>query len=463
MRTLPVGVQALTLAATAFGAGLVWVGLQQARGVSIEALVAALLLASLELIMIDAGDRKQERYRITLGIFGTFVGLAFYGYSCALATAVLQAIAAAIRGRPPWYKSAYNLGLTVIGTFLAGLILELAGDRGWLVAVVPLAALVNVALYTGGHALAAGVITQRQFRAVWMERYAWMALHHIILAVTGYSLGAALSSIGWLAALLATPLFLLRLNYVLHLRTERHHTADLQQLVRQLIETLAAIVDARDVYTFGHSTQVAKYAVAMAEQLGYRANELELLRRAALLHDIGKIGIPESILFKPGPLTKPEYELMKQHTLIGHRIISRIPSLAHAAEVVLQHHEWFSGQGYPRGLIGEQIMGDARIVGVADALETMISDRPYRKGRSLDEALAEVGRCNGTQFDPTVVQALFAVVRARGSRFFVNSATLISDESPSELVPGTPGEQQGLPPYDDPSSLVAASTHTTSE
>lgn len=439
MRTLPVTVRVLTLAVAATGIGMLIIAWPQLARGGKGPLLAAALLALLEYLKIDVGDRKHERYRITLGVFATFVALALFGPGAAMCSAALQALLAALRSRPPWYKAVYNLGLTVTGALLAAMLLPAAltgaASAGRVIQVVA-AALAYVLVYTGGHALAAAIIARRPVPQLWLERYAWMAVQQLVLAVTGFAVARAVVGIGWLAVLLAAPLLLLRMNYFLHVQSERHHTADLQHLVRQLIETLAAVVDARDAYTFGHSTQVMEYATAMARQLGYSNRELDLLSRAALLHDIGKIGIPESVLFKPGRLTDDEYALMKQHAVIGYRIISRIPSLSHAAQVVLQHHEWYDGAGYPHGLHGDQIMRDARIVAVADALETMISDRPYRRGRSLNEALAEIQRCSGTQFDPAVVQALFAVVRARGEKFFVNSAFKVAnvDLEPSTMV-----------------------------
>ncbi len=189
-----------------------------------------------------------------------------------------------------------------------------------------------------------------------------------------------------------------------------------------LIETLATVIDARDSSTYRHSYHVARYAVAIGGELGLSADDLEELRRGALIHDIGKVGIPEAILFKPGRLDDAEFAVIKRHTTIGYRIVSQVPGLAHLAEIVRQHHERWSGGGYPLGQAGEAIPLSARIVSVADTLDVLLSDRPYRAADSLAAALKEIQRCSGGQFDPDVVVALERVIAREGEGWFSNSA-----------------------------------------
>ncbi len=147
----------------------------------------------------------------------------------------------------------------------------------------------------------------------------------------------------------------------------------------------------------------------IAEVLEVPAERHATLRRGALLHDIGKIGVPDRILRKPGPLTEREWETMRSHPDLGARIIANIPFLEEVATIVRAHHERWDGSGYPEGLAEEEIPLGARIFAVADGFDAMTSDRPYRRGRPLEEALAEVERCAGTQFDPAVVRAFRAV------------------------------------------------------
>ncbi len=160
----------------------------------------------------------------------------------------------------------------------------------------------------------------------------------------------------------------------------------------------------------GHSQLVARYTMMLTKALGVEdKNYLVNIERGALLHDIGKIGIPESILRKAGPLTALEREIVKEHPLIGYEIIEEFEFLKKAAQIVLFHHESYDGSGYPYGLAAEEIPLEARIFAVADTLDAITSDRPYRKGSSFDVAFREVERARGTQFDPVVVDTLFSV------------------------------------------------------
>lgn len=180
-----------------------------------------------------------------------------------------------------------------------------------------------------------------------------------------------------------------------------------------LSTALARAVDAKDSYTRSHCETVSALCVLIASELGLSAERIAKLRTAGLLHDVGKIGIPDAILHKPGPLTDDEYEVMKSHTTIGHMIVSGA-GLADEADWVLHHHERVDGRGYPDGLSGEAIPLEARIIFVADAFEAMTSDRPYRPGRPAALALEELRRHAGTQFDEACVEALAAVIE-RGS------------------------------------------------
>ena len=169
-----------------------------------------------------------------------------------------------------------------------------------------------------------------------------------------------------------------------------------------------------------HSEEVATLAVRIAVRMGFDARRCEHLLLGALLHDVGKLGVSARILMKPGRLTATEFALVKQHPGIGHRVVVRIPTLAPAAPAVRHHHERYDGRGYPDGLAGTDIPLEARIVAVADAYSAMVADRPYRRGRSGEEAYAELVRCAGTQFDPEVVTAFYPC----SSGAMVNPASL---------------------------------------
>ena len=187
----------------------------------------------------------------------------------------------------------------------------------------------------------------------------------------------------------------------------------LERSTLEMVEALNATVEAKDPYTAGHSQRVRQIALAIARRLDFSPDELELLAVAALFHDVGKIGIPDAILTKPGPLTEEEFAVMRQHAPLGAEIVGRLSDLAGAVPVIRHHHERWDGRGYPNGLRGEEIPLGAAVVGLADAWDAMTTARPNADARSLTDALTEVVDGRGSQFSPAVVDAFFDVVRQR--------------------------------------------------
>ncbi len=173
---------------------------------------------------------------------------------------------------------------------------------------------------------------------------------------------------------------------------------------------LARAVDARDRYTLEHSQRVARYAEAVGRVLGLAADEVEALRLAGLLHDLGKIGVPDAVLGKHGPLTGPERQAMARHPSVGAEIVAPLALAPAVEQAVAEHHEAFDGTGYPHGLVGAAICLAARVVQVVDAYEAMTSDRVYRRALPPEAACQELARCSGAQFDPEVVSALLRVL-----------------------------------------------------
>lgn len=180
--------------------------------------------------------------------------------------------------------------------------------------------------------------------------------------------------------------------------TERAN--QLERLSEEMVETLARAIDAKDRYTNGHSFRVSEYAVKLAQKLGWSENEIKELEREALLHDIGKIGVPDAVLNKPGKLSEAEFETIKSHTTIGRNILEGLEGMHSAAEAAAFHHERYDGKGYPEGLKGTSIPVHARIITIADAFDAMRSDRVYRKGLPSDVIRAELVKGCGVQFDP---------------------------------------------------------------
>lgn len=198
------------------------------------------------------------------------------------------------------------------------------------------------------------------------------------------------------------PLFIAYYAYRLYMDMRRQHLSTIQ--------ALAAAIEARDPYTEKHSERMAEYAVATARELGLSVSTAEVMRYAAILHDIGKIGIDDEILGKQNGLTPEEWTKIREHPSIGKDILSQIDSLNKASQLIYSHHERYDGKGYPGGFKGEDIPMGARILGVIDAYDAMTSKRPYRPAYSAKEAIDELKGKAGTQFDGKVVEAFLKVL-----------------------------------------------------
>ncbi len=276
--------------------------------------------------------------------------------------------------------------------------------------------------------LALAIEGSERWWRVWHERFAWLAPHYLVYGLVGGVITIGYHAAGLYAvAVFAVPLLLMRKTqeaYLAHTRrsvqklrraaeTIHTQTVSLEQANRLLkerstaaMESLSATVDARDAYTAGHSRRVQQLALAIGRELGLSQIELDLLGHAALFHDIGKLAIPDSILLKPASLTEEEWALMQRHADEGARIIDRLGFLNDAVPAIRHHHERFDGNGYPDRLRGEEIPLGARIIHVADALDSMLTTRIYRAARPLDEALEELRRQAGSQFCTRCVGAV---------------------------------------------------------
>lgn len=192
-----------------------------------------------------------------------------------------------------------------------------------------------------------------------------------------------------------------------------------QQMTFQTIMTIVNTIDAKDQYTKGHSQRVSDYSAALAKELGLPQEQVERIRYIALLHDIGKIGVPDNILNKPGRLTNEEFSLMKMHTIVGGEILKDIESVKDLDVGAKYHHERYDGRGYPEGLKGEEIPYIARLICVADAYDAMASNRIYRKHLTEETILQEIERCSGTQFDPAMAKAFLNLVKENRLQEFI--------------------------------------------
>lgn len=235
------------------------------------------------------------------------------------------------------------------------------------------------------------------------------------------------------------PVMLQRVRIVLELQGLRDNlegqvqlkTQEIENLIAQTITSFANAIDAKDSYTKSHSYHVAQYAEQIGRRIGFSAHELHDLYYTALLHDIGKIGIPDYILNKPGKLTEKEYEVIKKHPVVGEKIlgnVTMVPSLRIGAG---NHHERYDGTGYPNGKKGSEIPLIGRIVGIADAVDAMRSERAYRTGMTVQETIAELRLCSGTQFDPRLVDVMCEILEDRAALQKVSEEMATSSQEAS--------------------------------
>lgn len=300
--------------------------------------------------------------------------------------------------------------------------------------------LAGIIVYLSNTWLQSGIISLsvgRPLRQVWKEQFRWLWPYYLAFGVVAYALILGYSFGGVIGVLaIMVPLLTLRLGQIQYVNRTRDVVnklrANNEKLERQgdeisilneeLLLSLAKSIDLRDPYTMGHSQQVTNYAVVIAKELDLSQDQIEMIRKGSLLHDIGKLGVPDSILLKPNRLTDDEYKVIKTHPLLGAQILESSRNLRDLIPLVRHHHERFDGKGYPDGLVGHAIPLEARILALADSIEAMASDRPYRRGLNLDEIIEEIKRVSGEQFDPRMVKVFLKLAQAKGDRFLVNSA-----------------------------------------
>ncbi len=242
------------------------------------------------------------------------------------------------------------------------------------------------------------------FGVLWLGNIRWGIPSYFALMPVGFLMTAIYLNLGVLATtLFAFPLFLSRYSF--------QQYVNLRQTYVKTMRVLATFLDAKDTYTRGHSERVCAYSVAIGRAMNLPEKTIESLEYAALLHDVGKIGVMESIISKTSSLTASEFSKMKNHPVIGFNIINEIDGLKDVAMLIRSHHEFYDGNGYPDGIKGEDIPLESRILAVADAYDAMTSKRPYRRrALSVEEAADELKRCAGSQFDPNIVRIFLKIV-----------------------------------------------------
>jgi len=255
------------------------------------------------------------------------------------------------------------------------------------------------------------LISQDRFREGWISIIQTLYINFFVLASLAYLLTYIFETASAEWKLFGVLLFfvpVMLVNYAFRL------SVNIKQSYSKTVKTIAAAIEAKDPYMKGHSEQVAHLTLVMAKEFRLPRRELQKLEYVALLHDAGKIGVPEEILNKSGVLSELEYKEVKKHSALGAEIIQKIKFLSSKSDIVLYHHERYDGSGYPAGLKGENIPLESRIMAAADAYNAMITDRPFRPAKTPEQAVAEMVRLAGIQFDPEVVEKFKTVLKRRG-------------------------------------------------
>ncbi len=404
------------------------------------------LLAFVGLVLLVEALSVEIHVRdstVSTSVAPYMAAILLFGPIAAVIIAPIIALVNLIKRRGPFSRALFNTGNHAITGLLCAEFILFSGRAitTWPIMVQIMVSLATISfayfVTTGLLAVAISLDSDQPLSRVWTERFRWLAPYYLALGFVVYALIFSYVSAGILGILVVlVPLLMLRFSqkqYVDHteelvqqLRANnqelRIQSEEITLLNEELLLTLARSIDLRDPYVMEHAKNVARYAVLTAQELGLSPERIEHIRKAGLLHDIGKLGIPEVVLFKPSDLTDDEYELIKEHVNIGAELIYGCHSLHNLIPFVQHHHERFDGKGYPSQISGEEIPLEARILNLADAVEAMASDRPYKLAESPEEILEEVTRCAGGQFDPNVVEAFRRVVDKYGYSVIVNSA-----------------------------------------
>jgi len=381
-----------------------------------------LILGAIVLALSSMAAELPFATSISMGYAALFAALVYAGPVGAAFVGVLSALSIQeVRDHKPLLLIAGNAAQIAFGGMLAGLVYQGAGGHLFQLGLLedlslgtgflaPLAATTvffacNLALVGVGVSLKTGMSARQTLRALEPASY-WVSL--VVLALLGYVMAYLISASSWVGVLLLVMPFLAAR------RTFRVYV-ELSEAYVSTVRSLVTAIEAKDPYTRGHSERVAVYAHQLGQRLAMPRADLDLLERAALLHDVGKIGIELDTLTSPAQLAAEEVRAIRQHPVIGSELVGDVEFLADTVPIVRHHHERFDGAGYPDGLIGEEIPALARVLAVVDSYDAMTSDRAYRTGMTEEQALAEIARVAGTQLDGDIASSFSQMIReARG-------------------------------------------------
>lgn len=390
--------------------------------------IALAVIAGGKKVSLNRQRKEEEAGSMSLGFALTFATLLHFGPGEAVLVALAGCVSSCLfPKRQPPHQFLFNLGLSAVEALIGGTVFALL--NGWGLKVNPVASFVAVAgssltffaINTFGVAIMISLFTKEQVGKLWKENFLWTAPSHFASACVG-----AIGALFFIGSGSAVLLFVLPVAYLVyqsyvtyigratekqkHIEALQQKQAELADLYLATIKSMALAIDAKDQYTHQHIVRVQRYAVAIAEEMGLDEYLMEAVRTGALLHDIGKLGVPEYVLLKPGKLTDDEFEKIKMHPSIGAAILEPVEFPWPVIPIVRHHHEKWDGTGYPDGLAGEDIPLTARIMAVADVYDALTSTRSYRQAWGHEKTVSVIKKDAGTHFDPAVVDAFARVI-----------------------------------------------------
>ena len=409
MRTLRLPLRLYVLAVIAAGVAALWIGSFVRRPVVDDLGIAAVLLAVATVAQLRPIHLTQKT-KVTVEDAATFAAALLLDPTLAMLVAGGSTALAGLRGRMPWYNRAFNVAAVVIDTGAAAVAFTvLAGGAEPSLASLPAIAAAAI-LKFGVNSTVVDVAVALQLRrrplAKWWARHRRDAAQLLSLYIIGAAGAIAADDSPLALALFVTPSALVFLGL--------RNTARLEVRTKRAVRALAQLIERRDRSTYGHSQRVADYAERLARAMGLQQVQIDLIREAAFLHDIGKIATPDAVLLKPGALDAREREVMCAHAEHGYALLEKLPAFWEGAEFVRSHHERVDGTGYPRGLRGSELPLEVSVIAVADSYDAMTTDRVYRKALPWDAVRTELLRERGRQWHEAVVDAFLAMIEREG-------------------------------------------------
>ena len=394
--------------------------------------VFAILVAATEWGSVDIYAHNTS---VSTSALPFIAGLLLFGSPAAIVMSITIAAIALIKHKSPFSRFFFNTGNQLLAGMICILLIRMTSlpFSTWSIPIQVVASTTaGLVIYLINSLLIAfGIYLnfRAPFQKLWKEQFGWLAPYYLGMGVIAYTLVFSYHKSGILGTIvILVPLILLRTsqkqfidltrNAVSELnkknKTLEQHAQEIERLNNGLLDTLAQVIDLRDPYVLGHSRQVTRYAVTIAQEMKLDEDQVEVIRKASLMHDLGKLGIQANLLAKPSSLTKEEFEQVKLHVTVGADLLKKSKALESLISIVLHHHEHYDGKGYPDGLKATDIPLEARIVCLADSVDAMATRRPYRRAMSFEEILVEVKSCSGNHFDPEVAKAFERIVEKKG-------------------------------------------------